>query len=95
MYVDGAMVQVTNAPIASVYDWHSILIGADMDNGAIAPGFKGTLDEVRIYSTVSTTEQIVSDMQSDYASTSVPALVAVTPSKRAPERLPTTHPKTI
>lgn len=79
LYVDGVLVQVTSAAFAPSYDWHPLLIGADSVEGRLTYGLKGAIDEVRIYSSVRTAQQIVSDMKGDCDSIHDPSLVVYLP----------------
>ena len=62
LYIDGAIVACTplSGPIA--YDSHPLWIGADMDNGLQSGFWNGTIDEVRLFSTARTAEQIWTDL---------------------------------
>ena len=60
-YIDGqAAACATNA--APTYDASPLIIGADSNNGTIDGFFDGTLDEVRVFSTARTGDQVWADM---------------------------------
>ena len=62
LYVDGLPVscQTMTAPVG--YDTHAVMIGADNDNGTLGGFWYGSMDEVRLFSTARTSDQIWADM---------------------------------
>ena len=62
LYVDGLPVSCVTATAAPTYDTHPVLIGADVDNGSAQGYWAGQLDEVRVFSTTRTADQVWSDV---------------------------------
>jgi hypothetical protein len=62
LFLDGAVVACAPASGAVSYDSHPFMIGADADNGALSGFWNGALDEVRLFSTARTPEQIWADL---------------------------------
>jgi len=62
MYIDGQAVACFPATAPLGYDLHDLLIGADIENGAIDGFWAGPIDEVRVFSTVRTPAQVWADM---------------------------------
>jgi hypothetical protein len=62
LYVDGVVVTCAAASGAVGYDAHPMLIGADADNGALSGFWNGKLDEVRLFSTARTADEIWADL---------------------------------
>ncbi|MET0791747.1 MAG: LamG-like jellyroll fold domain-containing protein [Polyangiaceae bacterium] len=75
LYIDGAVVAcaVASGPIA--YDTHPLWIGADSDNGLQSGFWNGTLDEVRVFSTARSADQIWADLHTHQLG-ATPGLVA-------------------
>ncbi len=60
-YIDGqAAACATNAPPA--YDTQAVMLGADSNNGAIDGFWDGKLDEIRVFSSARTADQVWADM---------------------------------
>jgi hypothetical protein len=80
LFMDGTLAgtigSVTGTP---TYDTHPLLIGSDINNGLYSLGYKGTIDEVRLFSTVRTSQQIVADMAGRCSPVGDPTLVAYYP----------------
>jgi hypothetical protein len=79
LYIDGMLAQVGKSQTVASYDWHPLFIGATMINGAISAGFRGAIDEVRIYSTVRTAQQIAADIKGYCSTATDPDLVVYLP----------------
>ena len=62
LYIDGALVVTGTAPGDPSYDAHPVYIGADSDNGVMTLGFFGDIDEVAIWPTVRSIDQIQADL---------------------------------
>jgi hypothetical protein len=62
LYLDGLPVVCLPSSGAVPYDTHALLIGADVDNGSLNGFWNGALDEVRLFSTARTPEQVWADM---------------------------------
>lgn len=60
-YIDGEVASCATNP-APAYDAQPVVIGADSNNGGIDGFFDGSLDEVRVFSSARTSDQIWSDM---------------------------------
>jgi hypothetical protein len=63
LYVDGTPVACSTVTGAIKYDNHAVLIGADVDNGALNGFWNGSLDEVRLFGVARSPDQIWSDLQ--------------------------------
>lgn len=61
LYADG-MLAGCAIGVTPTYDAHPIVLGADIENGAINGSWHGTLDELRIFSGVRTSNQVWADM---------------------------------
>jgi hypothetical protein len=82
LFIDGSLVKSQTNPQGSpTYDGNPLLIGADTDGGptAFAVGFKGSIDEVRIFSAVRSAQQIAADMVGGCSPVNDPTLVAYYP----------------
>jgi len=64
LYVDAQLVAEGTAPSQPQYDSHPFYIGVDLNYGAAQGFFFGTIDEVRIWTSVRATEQIGGDLRS-------------------------------
>jgi len=62
LYVDGVAVSCAPAPAQLSFDDHPLLIGADIDNGSLSGHWYGALDEVRVFSSARSPEQVWADM---------------------------------
>lgn len=62
LYIDGAVVACAAANGAIAYDTHPVLIGGDSDNGTLDGFWNGTLDEVRLFSSARTSDQVWADL---------------------------------
>jgi hypothetical protein len=62
LYVDGLPVSCVAGSGAPLYDTHPVLIGGDVDNGTPQGYWAGQLDEVRVFSTARSADQIWADM---------------------------------
>jgi hypothetical protein len=62
LYIDGAAVSCLAAAGAITYDSHDLLIGADVDNTVLQGFWNGNLDELRLFSSARTPEQIWADI---------------------------------
>lgn len=62
LYVDGTTVACAAATGPLKYDAHNVLIGADIDNGALNGFWNGALDEVRLFGTARSADQIWADL---------------------------------
>lgn len=62
MYVDGSPIACTTIGPTIAYDAHPFFIGADSDNGAQSGFWNGAIDEVRVFSTARTADQIWADL---------------------------------
>jgi len=62
LYIDGAVVACAAASGAVAYDTHPLEIGADSDNGLLSGFWNGSLDEVRVFSTARSADQIWADL---------------------------------
>ncbi|MFT3924319.1 MAG: LamG domain-containing protein [Myxococcales bacterium] len=64
IYVDGVLRSCAQATSPIAYDAHPLYIGADTDNESLNGLLKGAIDEVRVFSSVRTAEQVWADMHS-------------------------------
>lgn len=62
LYVDGQAVSCVTGQAAPVFDAHPLLLGADIDNGSPNGFWSGALDEVRVFATARTPDQVWADM---------------------------------
>ena len=62
LYVDGGLAACTPGTPPITYDTHAVLLGGDTENGGFGGFWSGALDEVRVFSTVRTADQIWADM---------------------------------
>ena len=62
LYIDGAVVACAAASGVIAYDAHPLYIGADSDNGYLSGFWNGSLDEVRVFSTARSADQIWADL---------------------------------
>ena len=60
--LDGAAVASLTTAQTPNYDDHAVLLGADFGNAALTGQFVGDIDDVRIWSSVRSADQIASDM---------------------------------
>jgi hypothetical protein len=80
LFIDGIMVGVlTGVQGAPTYDNNPLLIGSDINSGGFSLGFKGTIDEVRLFSAARTVQQIAADMAGTCSPVGDPTLVAYYP----------------
>jgi hypothetical protein len=82
IFIDGSLVaSQTNHQGSPSYDGNPLLIGSDTDGGptSFALGFKGSIDEVRIFSAVRTSQQIAADMAGGCSPVTDPTLIAYYP----------------
>jgi hypothetical protein len=82
IFIDGSLVaSQTNHQGSPSYDGSHLLIGSDTEGGptSFALGFKGSIDEVRIFSAVRTPQQIVADMAGRCSPVTDPTLIAYYP----------------
>jgi hypothetical protein len=61
LYIDG-MLAACAGGVTPAYDAHPVLLGADIENGALDGFWHGTLDELRIFSSTRTGDQVWADM---------------------------------
>jgi hypothetical protein len=62
LYIDGAAVSCVAASGAISYDNHDLLIGADVDNAVLQGFWNGNLDELRLFSSARSPDQIWADL---------------------------------
>ncbi|HEX7450962.1 MAG TPA: LamG domain-containing protein [Polyangiaceae bacterium] len=62
LYIDGSAVSCVTAGGAITYDNHDLLIGADVDNTLLQGFWNGNLDELRLFSSARTPDQIWADV---------------------------------
>jgi hypothetical protein len=60
LYLDGDLVASSSGVAAPTYDTHALYIGTGLDGNNY--GFVGDIDEVKIWTTARTLEQVVADM---------------------------------
>jgi Concanavalin A-like lectin/glucanases superfamily len=71
LYIDGVLVASGTAPADPTYDTHPFLIGGDLNYGTFSGFFSGDIDEVRIWVSTRTVDEIGQDLR-----TCVPGTVA-------------------
>jgi hypothetical protein len=81
LFIDGTLAGTFTDVIGPpTYDNHPLLIGSDIiQNGAYALGYKGTIDEVRLFSTARTSQQIAADVTGGCSPVGDSTLVAYYP----------------
>lgn len=82
LYVDGTLAgMLASGQGSPLFDSNPLLIGTDTNGGptGFSLGFKGTIDEVRIFAAARTAEQIATDMTGACSPVNDPTLVAYYP----------------
>ncbi len=64
LYVDGALVATGTTAAVVQYDDHPVLIGGDINFGALSGFFDGDIDEVKIWTSVRDADQVGLDLHS-------------------------------
>src|SRR5439155_14772980 len=63
LYLDGALVAMATGTSIPAYDDHPLMIGADFEYNAVSGWFIGDIDEVRLWTTVRTLDEIKADLK--------------------------------
>jgi hypothetical protein len=80
LFIDGTLAGTLTGVIGTpTYYNLPLVIGSYIQNGAYMLGYKGTIDEVRLFSTARTSQQIAADVTGGCSPIGDPALVAYYP----------------
>jgi hypothetical protein len=81
LYLDGRQVAAGTATISIGYDAHPVLLGADIDSGAIRYFLKGRIDEAALYSRALTMNEIADIYNADFVGKNVTNPYVMTPTR--------------